>query len=91
MTDTATTTRFAGVGLVAGAGRSLVRRERELLPFAGRLVTFEMGLRFLADWLDGDVYYRTDRPRHNLDRARTQFALVADLERRMPEMQAIVR
>ncbi len=54
-------------------------------------MTLECGLRFLTDYLDGDHYFSVARPDHNLDRARTQFKLVADTERRRNEVQAIAR
>ena len=54
-------------------------------------MTFECGIRFLADFLDGDVYFKIHRDGHNLDRARTQFKLVADMEEKWGEMAAIVR
>ncbi|HQR67479.1 MAG TPA: phosphotransferase, partial [Thermoanaerobaculia bacterium] len=62
---------------MAGALSSL---ERERLVVAGKLLTYECGMRFLTDHLEGDVYFRVHRDGHNLDRARTQFALVASLE-----------
>ena len=64
--------------------------EVDLLPFASKLLTFECGMRFLADFLNGDVYFKTEYPEHNLVRARTQFKLVADIEAKMDEMTAIV-
>jgi Ser/Thr protein kinase RdoA (MazF antagonist) len=67
-------------GFCSTAGGILTPRECELLPFAARLITLEQGVRFLADWLDGDPYYRISRPRHNLDRARAQFRLVESFE-----------
>jgi hypothetical protein len=51
----------------------------------------EIGLRFLTDWLEGDVYFKIKRPRHNLDRLRTQFKLVESIETQLPAMQALVR
>jgi hypothetical protein len=78
-------------GYLASAGGFLTPRERELLPFAGKLITFEIGLRFLTDWLEGDVYFKIKRPRHNLDRLRTQFKLVESIEAQLPAMQALVR
>ena len=54
-------------------------------------VTLENGMRFLADYLNGDKYYRIRRPGQNLDRARVQFALVADMERRRQEMREILK
>ena len=53
-------------------------------------MTLENGLRFLADHLNGDKYFRIHRPGQNLDRARTQFALVADMERHQQEMREIL-
>ncbi len=64
--------------------------EVELLPFSAKLMTLECGMRFLADHIDGDIYYRIHRENHNLDRCRTQFKLVADMESKMDEMKAIV-
>ena len=54
-------------------------------------MTLECGLRFLTDYLDGDHYFSVARPEHNLDRARTQFKLVAETERRWDEIQKIVQ
>jgi Ser/Thr protein kinase RdoA (MazF antagonist) len=61
--------------------------EVELMPFAARLVTFTIGLRFLTDFLLGDVYFKTERPGQNLDRARVQFGMVADMERKADSMR----
>lgn len=71
-------------------GESITPRERELLPFSAILMTLECGMRFLADHINGDVYFRIHRENHNLDRARTQFKLVADMEQKMDAMNAIV-
>jgi hypothetical protein len=68
----------------------LTETERSMMPLSGKLITFEIGLRFLTDYLEGDVYFRIDRPGHNLDRARAQFRLVESIEEQMPEMQALV-
>ncbi|MEZ5962783.1 MAG: aminoglycoside phosphotransferase family protein [Planctomycetota bacterium] len=77
--------------LVAGyldtAGSFLTRLEVELMPFAARLVTLTIGMRFLADHLNGDVYFKVGRPDHNLDRARVQFAMVAAMEARERDMR----
>ncbi|MBQ4091642.1 MAG: mucin desulfatase, partial [Clostridia bacterium] len=64
--------------------------EIRALPMGAMILTYETGIRFLSDYLDGDVYFRTEYPNHNLDRARNQFKLVADMESKMTEMQAIV-
>ena len=71
-------------------GDSITPRERELLPFSALLMTLECGMRFLADHINGDVYFRIHRENHNLDRCRTQFKLVADMEKKMDQMAAIV-
>ena len=55
-----------------------------------KLMTYECGIRFLADFLSGDVYFKIHRENHNLDRARTQFKLVADMEAKWYQMTAIV-
>lgn len=64
--------------------------ERENLAFSGKLITLEVGIRFLTDYLDGDVYFKTKRPGHNLDRCRNQFAYARALERNMAEMEEVV-
>ena len=61
-----------------------------MMPIGAIMMTFECGMRFLADYLNGDTYFRISRERHNLDRARNQFKLVSDMEKRLPEMRAIV-
>ncbi len=68
----------------------LTQAEIEYAPFAAKLMTYENGLRFLTDYLDGDVYFKTHYPQHNLDRARTQFKLVADMENKMNVMKEVV-
>ena len=60
----------------------LWEREKELLPFSVRLLAFELGVRFLTDYLDGDVYFRPSRPGRNLDRARAQLRLFDELKKR---------
>jgi Ser/Thr protein kinase RdoA (MazF antagonist) len=68
----------------------LTQEEINLLPFSGMLITFETGLRFLTDYLQGDVYFKTHRPGENLDRCRTQFALVRSIQENERAMTAIV-
>jgi aminoglycoside phosphotransferase (APT) family kinase protein len=77
-------------GYLESAGGVLNATERAHLGFAGQLLAFETGLRFLTDHLQGDVYFRIARPGHNLDRARTQFALVASIEHQRNAMARIV-
>ncbi|HNX32661.1 MAG TPA: hypothetical protein PKM35_13680, partial [Holophaga sp.] len=67
-------------GYLEGMDGALSPAERDRLALAGRLLTFECGIRFLTDFLDGDTYFRVQREGHNLDRCRTQFALVRALE-----------
>ena len=64
--------------------------EWELLPFGGKLITLEQSIRFLTDYLQGDTYYKIQRPGQNLDRARVQIKLVAEMEAAMGQMSAIV-
>ncbi len=77
-------------GYLESANCFLTPKEKELLPFSGKLITFEIGLRFLTDWLEGDTYFKIKRPTHNLDRARAQFKLVESIEAQLPAMQALV-
>jgi len=76
-------------GYLETAGGFITRAERELLPIAGTLITFEIGLRFLADYLAGDVYFRTHRPHENLDRARTQFQFVRSMQAQAATLREI--
>jgi hypothetical protein len=73
------------------SGRDLITEsERSLLSTCGSVITFETGLRFLTDYLEGDVYFKVAREHHNLERARTQFKLVQCMENAMGEMERIV-
>ena len=69
----------------------LTETERQVLPLGALTMTLECGVRFLTDYLAGDHYFGIHYPEHNLDRCRTQFKLVADMEAKMDEMNAIVR
>ena len=77
-------------GFLEGAAGSLTPEELEYLPWGARLMTLECGIRFLTDYLDGDHYFRIHRPEHNLDRCRTQFKLVKDMEEQFDAMHAVV-
>jgi len=68
----------------------LTAKELQWLPLGAWMITFEQALRFLADYLNGDVYYRIHRPNQNLDRAKTQFKLVSGMEAKEEEMAHIV-
>mgnify|MGYP003289374243 CR=1 FL=1 len=78
------------LGYLSTAGESLTAKEIELLPFSSKLMTLECGMRFLGDFINGDVYFKTEYPEHNLVRCRTQFKLVDEMEKHMDEMKAIV-
>ena len=67
-------------GYLDAAGDFLNDMEVDHLAFSGKLITLEIGIRFLTDYLEGDVYFKTQREQHNLDRARTQLTLVARIE-----------
>jgi hypothetical protein len=86
-------TRFEWLsrGYLDAVRHLLVLAEWDLLAFAGRLITFEQGIRFLGDYLNGDVYYKTHRPGQNLDRARVQFKMLAEMERHAGEMERVIR
>ena len=78
-------------GFVEGCGGTLTDMEIECLPIGAKVMTYECGMRFLADYLSGDTYFKIDYPTHNLDRARTQFKLVWDMEQKWDQMQKIAR
>ena len=78
-------------GFLEGAQGSLTEAELEYLPWGARLMTLECGIRFLTDYLDGDNYFRIHYPEQNLDRCRTQFKLVKDMEEQFEAMGAVVR
>ena len=65
-------------------------KELEMLPMGAKMMTMECGMRFLADFLSGDTYFRIHREQHNLDRSRTQLALTADMEQKWEQMKQIV-
>lgn len=77
-------------GYLSNGVEFMTPTELELLPFSAKLLTLECGIRFLEDHLNGDKYFRIRRPNHNLDRARTQFKLVAEMEKHYDEMRRIV-
>ncbi len=77
-------------GFISATLQSLTPTEISNLAFSARFMTFIIGLRFLTDFLDGDPYFRTQYPTHNLDRARVQFRLVEAMEKQSVAMEAIV-
>jgi hypothetical protein len=78
-------------GYLDAAGSILTPAEMDQMAFSGRLIAYEIGIRFLADYLRGDTYFKTRRPRHNLDRTRAQFALAASIEAQQEAMEACVK
>ena len=77
-------------GFLEGAGGALTPAELDYLPWGAKLMTLECGIRFLTDYLEGDHYFRIHREGQNLDRCRTQFKLVADMEAQWEAMKAVV-
>jgi Ser/Thr protein kinase RdoA (MazF antagonist) len=77
-------------GYFAEAGHLFTAEERQMLVVAGKLITYETGIRFLTDFLCGDTYFKVHREGHNLDRCRTQFHLVESIERQMTQMEQVV-
>ena len=73
-------------GYLSAAGSFLTEVEKQHLVFAGKLITFEQGIRFLTDYLSGDTYYKVHRNAHNLDRCRTQFKLIQSIEQQEEKM-----
>ena len=78
-------------GFLSEAGEAFNQAEKDNLAFASLLMTLECGMRFLTDYINGDTYFRTDYPEHNLVRARNQFKLVSDMDNKMDEMEEIIR
>lgn len=77
-------------GYLSTAGDFLTKEEKQFLVFAGKLITFEIGIRFLTDYLAGDAYFKIHREGHNLDRGRTQFKLVESIEQQEAQMNKLV-
>jgi aminoglycoside phosphotransferase (APT) family kinase protein len=77
-------------GYLSSAGGFLTRTEKQLLAFSGKLITFEIGVRFLTDFLLGDTYFKVHREGHNLDRCRTQFKMLESIEQQEEHMERLV-
>ena len=77
-------------GFLKGCAGRLTETEVELLPEGALMMTLECGMRFLTDYLMGDVYFKIHYPTHNLDRAKNQFALLSDMEAKLPDMKRII-
>ena len=78
-------------GFLKGCNGKLTKKEIELMPMGAKTMTFECGMRFLTDYLQGDKYFKIHREGHNLDRCRTQFKLVEDMEEKWYTMNEIVK
>ena len=78
-------------GYLDACGHALTENEINVLPLGAKIITIELGMRFLKDYLDGDVYFKIDRPTQNLDRCRTQLKLVSEMEEQWDEMKNAVK
>ena len=78
-------------GFVSEMKDSLTEKEKELLAFSAKLMTYECGIRFLTDYLNGDTYFKIKYPEHNLVRAKNQLKLCQDIDKKMDEMKKIVK
>jgi aminoglycoside phosphotransferase (APT) family kinase protein len=78
-------------GYLASAGEFLTKVEKQYLVFSSKLMTFEQGIRFLTDYLQGDAYYKVSRDEHNLERCRTQFKLLESIEQEEERMDRLVQ
>ena len=77
-------------GFMNACGDTLTEKEIDTLPLSAKLMTLECGVRFLTDHIMGDTYFRIHRPGHNLDRCRTQFKLVYEMEQRWADMKKVI-
>jgi aminoglycoside phosphotransferase (APT) family kinase protein len=78
-------------GYVSATGNVLTEAELYHLPLSGMVITLEVGMRFLTDYLEGDVYFKTRRPEHNLERCRNQFKLVSSMEEQLDKMKDLLK
>ena len=78
-------------GFIKGCKGSLTENELKMMPMGAKVMTFECGMRFLTDYLQGDTYFKIHREGHNLDRCRTQFKLVKDMEEKWETMHNIIK
>ena len=77
-------------GYLEGCEGSLTDTEISMLPYGAKTMTLECGMRFLTDYLEGDIYFRIHRKDHNLDRCHTQMALVQDMEDKWKQMNELI-
>ena len=85
------TFRAFSKGYLSEMKNSITERELELLPFSIKLLTYECGIRFLTDYLNGDTYFKIHREHHNLDRARNQFKLVSDISKIEDRLNKVIK
>ena len=78
-------------GFYTAAKSFMTPAEKEYMALAGKIITLEIGTRFLTDYLQGDIYFKTKRPAHNLVRCRTQFKLVESIEEQMDAMMGLLK
>ena len=78
-------------GFLGECGSLMTENEKKMLPVGAMMMTFECGMRFLTDYLKGDTYFKIHREGHNLDRCRTQFKLVSEMEQALEAMDEIVK
>ena len=77
-------------GFLEGCQGKLAQKEIDLLPMGAKTMTYECGMRFLADYIEGDVYFATKYPDHNLVRARTQIKLATEMEESFDKTSKII-
>jgi hypothetical protein len=77
-------------GFISACGKNLTKLEIELLPVGAKMMTLECGIRFLTDYLNGDTYFKIQYPEQNLDRCRTQYKQVADMDDKWAQLNRIV-
>ena len=78
-------------GFLEGVGSHITEKEIQLLPVSAFILTYELVLRFLGDYLNGDIYFQVHRDKHNLERARAQLKLATDMEKKLPYMENIIK
>jgi len=78
-------------GFLGECGALMTENEKKMLPVGAMMMTFECGMRFLTDYLNGDTYFKIHRKNHNLDRCHTQFKLVGEMEKARAQMDEVVR
>ena len=83
--------RLYAKGFLECCQGKLTPKEVELLPMGAKVMTYECGMRFLADYLQGDTYFKISREHQNLDRFRTHMKLLTDMEAKWEQMQQIIQ